>query len=345
VTEAPLRELVATVAAGLDRGVVAGAAMRRKLGRRTPERLGPEARIEGLERLAEAWDRPAWRDGDAFFPVPAVNPRERPLPCPFPGAEAVEITWQRDYDPVVKPIAGAYLGHRANLRFEARWFRGTGRPRPTLLAIHGYGGGSPDWEQRIFPVRRLLASGLDVVLPVLPFHGSRAAGGVRFPGADPRWTLEGFRHAITDLRALLALIRGRGAPRLGAWGMSLGGYTASLLATVEALDFLVPLIPLASLPDFALEHGRLHGTPEQVRAQHEGLQRVYRAVSPLHRTPRVPGEQVLVLAGRADRITGPTQAEHLAAHFGGRLVVFPGGHLLQIGMRGRLDEAIALSLG
>lgn len=45
-------------------------------------------------------------------------------------------------------------------------------------------------------------------------------------------------------------------------GMSLGGYSTSLLATVEPrLAFAVPIIPLASVADFALEQGQLGAAP------------------------------------------------------------------------------------
>jgi dienelactone hydrolase len=170
----------------------------------------------------------------------------------------------------------------------------------------------------------------------LPFHAVRAAkdrrGPPPFPGADPRMTNEGFRQAMFDLRALVAFLKkARGAPSVGVMGMSLGGYSTSLLATVERdLSFVVPIIPLASLADFAQEQGRL-GSGEEARMQHDALEEANRIVSPLARPSLVPSERVLVVAAASDRITPMSHAERLAKHFGSELVRFEGGHLLQFG--------------
>ena len=43
---------------------------------------------------------------------------------------------------------------------------------------------------------------------------------------------EGFGHAIYDLRALAMFLRKRGASAVGVMGMSLGGYTTGLWASV-----------------------------------------------------------------------------------------------------------------
>ncbi len=72
-------------------------------------------------------------------------------------------------------------------------------------------------------------------------------------------------------------------------------------------------------------------------------------VSPLHRTPRIPGERMLVVGARADRITPVVHARRLAHHFGAPLESWHGGHLLQFGRSekfrriGRLLDDLALT--
>ena len=128
-------------------------------------------------------------------------------------------------------------------------------------------------------------------------------------------------------------------------GMSLGGYTTALLATIEpSLAFAVPVIPLASIADFARDHGRFVGTPEEQSHQHRALESSMRVVSPLGRTPRVPSERVLIVAAEADRITPIAHAHRLAAHFGARMETFHGGHLLQFG-RSRAFREVGRLLG
>jgi predicted alpha/beta hydrolase family esterase len=113
--------------------------------------------------------------------------------------------------------------------------------------------------------------------------------------------------------------------------MSLGGYTTALLATVEQrLAFAVPLIPLASIADFARDQGRL-GDGEQARLQHAALEEANAVVSPLTRKSLVPAERILVIGAESDRITPIAHAERIARHFGAPLHRFHGGHLLQFG--------------
>ena len=117
-------------------------------------------------------------------------------------------------------------------------------------------------------------------------------------------------------------------------GMSLGGYTAALLATLQPnLAFCVPVIPLASLADFAREQGELSREPAAEAAEHALLERIYRVVSPVDRRPLIAPARTLVVAAKADRITPVAHARKLAAHLGAPLVSWHGGHLLQLGRK------------
>jgi hypothetical protein len=126
-------------------------------------------------------------------------------------------------------------------------------------------------------------------------------------------------------------------------GMSLGGCTAALLATVTRdVDFVVPMIPLASLADFAREQGRLGSGPD-ADLLHAALERVYSVVSPLARPLCVAKERALVIAADHDRITPIGHARRIADHFGCETLVLSGGHLFQIG-RGAAFRALGALL-
>jgi predicted alpha/beta hydrolase family esterase len=130
---------------------------------------------------------------------------------------------------------------------------------------------------------------------------------------------------------------------VGLFGMSLGGYTAALAATVEPeLAFLVPLVPLASLADFAREQGSLSAPPAQARLEHELLERIYRPISPLSLPSRIASERALVIGARSDRVTPIAHARRLATHFSAPLIAFRGGHLLQIGRRESFERVYDL---
>ena len=298
--------------------------------------LGPRERIAALRALdRELMSDPQLAGGGDFYPeVPSVEPRVERVRAPR-GTRAFDWRWPSSPALHFPEVEERWSRHPRNATAFARYISSAdgADPRPAILLVHGYLAGNPGFEAKVWPTRWLIERGFDVVLPSLPFHGPRRRdkGPPPFPAADPRFTIEGFRQAMTDLRALVRLLRERGAPAVGAAGMSLGGYSVALLATVEPLDFVVPFIPLASIADFAREGGRFTGTSSQQRSQHQLLDRIHAPVSPLARRPLVPAAGRLVIAGRRDRITPLSHAERLATHFEAPLSVFEGAHLLQIG--------------
>jgi dienelactone hydrolase len=329
--------LLTPFASHVDRAVNAAflEASRRARKKSGPEALGHHERMHALERIRAIYDRPEhFADPSPLFAEPSpIDPALTHVRL-IPGGRVVDAVWQSAFTPHCADIADRYLGFARNRAAAARLFLHEGPPRPAALLIHGYRCGQFAFEERAWPVRWLFERGLDVALAVLPFHAVRGErrGPPAFPSNDPRVTNEGFRQAIADLRALARFLRDRGAPAVGAMGMSLGGYTTSLLATLESsLAFAVPIIPLASIADVARHSDRLVGTDDQKRAQHEALEAAHRAVSPFARPPRVAPERVIVVGAAGDQITPVDHARRLAAHFNAPLEIMPGGHLLQLG--------------
>lgn len=325
------------LAAAVDRAVFVTALSRSKSSRaRSPaEALGHDARLEKLAELTASIGPRALLDPASFFGAPSAPRPARALVRRFGrGGEVVDLTWRSSHEPRLHAVRARYLAHGPNATAHARLLGVPGAGRPAVIVVHGYLGGTYAFEERFWPLRWLLRQGLDVALLVLPFHGLRKGPEVRprFPASDPRVTIEGFRQAIGDLRDLAAWLRASGAPEVGVLGMSLGGYTSALAATVAPeLSFAVPLVPLASIADFAGADGRFVGTAEEQRQQHAAVEAAHAVVSPLARPLALPASRVAVVAGRVDRITPLSHAEKLAAHFGCRLEVFDGGHLVQSG--------------
>ena len=335
VIQRATRRLLGGAAAAVDRAATlaayAGSRGSRKKSR--AESLGHRERLVALEAIAGAY--PA--DAPGYFREPRrITPSERSVRWGADGKRVIDLSWPSDYQPFEPGVAERFDRCAENRVAAARCFFGA-TPRPVALLVHGYMAGHYDLEQRVWPIEWLCRIGLDAVLPVLPFHAVR--GPARklgqpppFPGSDPRVSNEGFRQAMGDLGDLVEWLLQRGHPAVGVMGMSLGGYTTSLLATVERrFAFAIPIIPLASLADFARDQGRLGSTPHETELEHRALEAAHRVVSPLSRPPRVPGERMLVVAARADRITPPAHARRIAHHFGAPLESWHGGHLLQFG--------------
>jgi len=337
------RGLVGPLAASVDRLVSVAITGRSARSRRRSrsESLGHPERIIALDRVAESYVHAEPLDDiDRFFgEATACSPSfTRVGTRSFRGTAALvlDARWPSRVSTFASDarLSSSFAETRENHDAAARLFLGPGTNRPTAILVHGYRAGQHAIEERVWPIQWLVSRGMDVALFVLPFHGVRATrlSEPRFPASDPRFTNEAFRQAISDIRALRRFFLERGSPAVGAMGMSLGGYTVSLLATVEeGLSFVAPVIPLASFADIALAAGRLVGTPAEQALQHEKLERAHRVVSPFSRASKVAPGSVIVVAGEGDRITPLAHAERLRRHFDGELVTFPGGHLLQIG--------------
>jgi pimeloyl-ACP methyl ester carboxylesterase len=298
-----------------------------------PEPPGVTHSVDRPGGIAELYAEPL--AAPFFLPVRSISPVGRQAPNDFGLARALDLSWPSEYRPFIPGLAERYARGAENASAAVRLLTAKEK-RPVAILIHGYMAGNYQVEQRLWPVQRFLACGYDIALFTLPFHGVRGQASrrraPRFPSSDPRFNNEGFRQAIADLRDFVSWLRAAGHPEVGVMGMSLGGYTAALLATVEpGLSFCVPVIPLASLADFAREQGQLSAAPALQAEEHGLLERIYRVVSPLDRAPLISAGRTLVVAAKADRITPVAHARKLATHFAAPLVSWHGGHLLQLG--------------
>jgi len=121
-----------------------------------------------------------------------------------------------------------------------------------------------------------------------------------------------------DLRRLLAWIRAQGAPRVGVYGLSLGGYTTALFASLEAdLACAIAGIPAA---DFLRGATRVMTGLDALWMQRLGVnldmaRQVLRPISPLALEPKVPKERRYILGATGDRLVTPDQVRDLWVHW------------------------------
>lgn len=334
------RRVLTHTAAGFDHAFrrVIHQQTRKVSGARAVESLPHHARLTRLRDIDAFYNTPEHLDSaDAFVPPdPDAQLAARRVHDYGSRGAVFDLTWRSRARVLHPEVREDYHAVAPNHVATARLFAHESSRRPALLLLHGYLGGNFAFEERTWPVRWLYRQGFDVLVAIAPFHGERGLPSERlrppFPGTDPRWAIEGFRQYMMDLRDLVAWLYRRGNTAVGAMGMSLGGYSAALLATVEPrLSFTVPMIPMASLADLAREGQRLVGTPEEQLEQHAIYERAMRASSPFGRAPLVPAERVCIIAGAGDRVTPITHAQRLARHFGAEVDTFVGGHILQFG--------------
>ena len=361
---APWSNLATRAAALIDAGAVAIARHRTA----TPAREHPgtlpdddSARRRMIE-LAKAY-----RDSTASFFAPVsltdedrsdfhIAPAPRLAASLSASSTIRDISFPSRYRPWLASYRDEHQRYLANLTVHARWWsQSPPAPRPVVILLHGWQQG-PYWMiDRMMARAQWQEAGFDVVAMQLPMHGERAPSdgdgghdlpsGALFPSPHLARTNESVGQAISDLRMLAAHLRRLGAPSIGVVGMSLGGYIASLWASLdESLAFAVAWVPTTSIAESMAQHGA--PTTAWQRAQKAGISTdllgdVFSVHSPLRRLPLLPADTLWVVGGLGDRVTPPSHAEALAKHWQGAHVRwFAGGHLAQVGGGAVIAEII-----
>ncbi|HEX3594602.1 MAG TPA: hypothetical protein VHU80_05860, partial [Polyangiaceae bacterium] len=230
----PTRRLFGAAAAAVDLAV-RRTALSRTNGKRHADTLRHEVRIALMHRLRERYRRLGAYE--SFFREPRRVVPVQDVRLSRPGKiRVVDLHWQSDYETFLPEVQEQYDQYEENRTATARLVLHD-EPRPIAILIHGYLGGAHGMERRLWPMTLWRRLGMDLALFVLPFHGSRAARRFGklppFPGAEPRITNEGFRQSMADFRDFVAFLVERRHEKIGVMGMSLGGFSTALAATLE----------------------------------------------------------------------------------------------------------------
>jgi dienelactone hydrolase len=142
--------------------------------------------------------------------------------------------------------------------------------------------------------------------------------------------------AIHDFRSVIDHLEASGVDRIALTGMSLGGYTSSLIAAADdRLQAVIPNVPVVT-PESAFDDWfpanrlvdlarRTGGVDEQAATAASAYH------CPLNYPPLVPKERRLIIAGLGDRLAPPEQAEALWEHWDRcKFHWFPGNHILHV---------------
>lgn len=303
-----------------------------QIGKLQPSDLkDPPELVHDLTAFASSDDYRAYRSNPAgLFPAPGrIDVKKRWLAPHRVGF--AEWSWQSLHPLVFKGIEHEYRSHRDNQTALLRTLNLRIKGRPMAILVNGFSSGHHLMERVAWPMREFFRQGIGVSLFALPFHGPRGhAFPPEWPQQDTAFTIEGFRQAIWDLQIAIRAMREAGASHVGVVGMSLGGYTASLLATVTSdVDFVLSYIPIASVPDVMNDNDLVPGTGDIQRTLYEGYREQLVPITPVCRMPKVEPKRVSIISGEFDRLATVAHGMRLANHFGTELVKFPGGHIVQ----------------
>ncbi len=300
---------------------------------------GDFEQLNFYRRFADAGDVDASFVRPPPTPVHERSPRSghyRPQ-----GIPAVDLWFDSPFRTLNPALRARYQRHRRNAVAHAQHWKHPRGPRKTLIFVHGvfeswYGVNSVGFSLKWF-----YKQGYDIVLFTLPFHGYRTErrhglGGVGYFSQGFSHINECMLQGVSDLRVLLDHLLAQGAPSVGITGLSLGGYHAAMLATVDPrLSFCIPNSPLVTPIDMALDW-ETTGTALRAIINYYGISitelRHGAAVHcPLSYAPRLSGDRVLVIGGAGDRITAPRFVRLLHDHWPrSHLHWFPGNHVIHL---------------
>jgi hypothetical protein len=276
--------------------------------------------------------------------------RAHPVPPPLekavleaasaPGLGAFEsLAFESEWEPAEPELRDAWRAAGESRIARAWLWRAAGAARPALLLVPGHGGGRVEVDARLTAAARLSRElDVDVLVPVLPFHGPRA--GTRRAGflhCDPLLVSAAIGQAIWELRRLAGWMRAQGAPALGVAGVGVGGTLAALLASLDgalacAVPAFAPLSPRSLCAGVRLDAWAA-GTGDDV------VEALLSLCSPLRFAPRAPAAGRLVVGARGDRFVPAGETQALAAHWQAPLLWAPGGHVVP-GSPRRLREEV-----
>lgn len=282
------------------------------------------------------------RSDAELFHRPRPQPELEVLEARQPKGVDEGIFEQLQWRSLYQPDTGSSPTNNAasnNDRVVAWYWRHGDKPRPTIVLVHGFL--APWWEINEFylGLRFLYDLGCDVVLKTLPHHGPRAHSAKRVSGMGYfSRGVDSLNHAVVqstyDIRTLVDVLQQRGVNKIGLSGVSLGGYTTALLAGLdERFEFVMPLVPLISIPDAIMEWKPLDRIAKTFMRRYgvdmRDLRNTMAFHSPLSRPALLPPDRLLIIAGMGDRLASPRHAETLQQHWGNcDLHWYAGAHAL-----------------
>ena len=351
-------ELTPTQRAIVDASVIADLGLRTAVATVIGAAMLPKVLTETVHRQQVHRDREAMafyadlaaqQNAKASFPAPLSPPTVASRPANAVArwvahGNVENLTFDSSFRAINPDMREAWNGLRRNNVVHAQHWRHGDGARPTLCVIHGFMGSAYLANGLFFSLPWFHRAGYDVLLYLMPFHGRRAEKWSPFSGYGifangMAGFAETMAQAIHDFRSVLDHLEATGVDRVAVTGLSLGGYTSALAASVDSrIQAVIPNVPVVT-PEAAFDDwwpastlvtlGRLAGG---VSRQASVAASAYH--SPLNYQPLVPKDRRLIITGLGDRLAPPDQAEKLWKHWDRcALHWFPGNHLIHVSQK------------
>ncbi|MCA9249013.1 MAG: alpha/beta hydrolase family protein, partial [Planctomycetales bacterium] len=208
-----------------------------------------------------------------------------------------------------------------------------GKPVPGVVVLHILGGDFP--LARMFCMR-FASHGVAALFVKMPYYGPRRTPGepARMVSSDPKQTVRGMTQAVLDVRRAVAWLGAQeeiDGERLGVFGISLGGITASLAATAEPRIVKVcPVLAGGDIGQVAWQSPELAKYRDRWKSEgytQNSVVALMRQIDPVTYAGGVAGKKILMINATADEVIPRRCTESLWVAFGKPPIVwFDGGH-------------------
>jgi dienelactone hydrolase len=265
-----------------------------------------------------AIDSPPAGAGGTIEVVPAAT--ESAVPQPFRLAPAT-FAFQMRSLPTVSPHltistvsfpSPLVTPHENNNTVHCEYFSPkTEGPKAGVIVLHILGG---DFDLARLFARALASRGVAALFLKMPYYGERRQpdSQARMISLDPHETVRGMSQAVLDIRraaAWLAAQKDIDPGRLGIMGISLGGITAALSASVEPRFSSVCLILAGGdMGEVAWQSSEMAPLRDRWLAgggTRESLCAILKQVDPVTYARPVAGRRVLMLNAKQDEVIPP----------------------------------------
>lgn len=247
--------------------------------------------------------------------------------------EATDIGNWVDYSLVTFP-SPVQTPHEQNNTVHCEYFRPVGQEKaPGVIVLHILGGD--------FPLSRLVCTalarrGVAALFVKMPYYGPRRDPDSprRMISPDPQETVEGMTQAVLDIRLASAWLASRDevdADKLGICGISLGGITGALAASVEPrLKNVCLLLAGGDVGSLAWDTPQLRnvrrGWESRGGTKDEFIE-LLKSVDPVTYATKIEGRRVLMINAIDDEVIPRTCTESLWNSLGKPDIVwYTGGH-------------------
>ncbi|MBI3840077.1 MAG: alpha/beta hydrolase family protein [Planctomycetia bacterium] len=205
--------------------------------------------------------------------------------------------------------------------------------KPGVVVLHILGG---DFDLSRLFCRALASNGVAGLFMIMPHYGPRQQPGssARMISIDPRETVRGMTQAVLDVRQAAAWLAGQDEidpKQLGVMGISLGGITSALVASLEPrftkACFILAGGDMGEVAWTSTELAPVREHWKKTGGNKESLFAELKVIDPVTYARPLAGRKILMLNARQDEVVPPACTESLWRAFGQpEIVWWDAGH-------------------